>query len=32
MNTAFMYARNSKTSDSHRLILDLTDKKKLKKK
>ena len=30
MNTAFMYARNSKTSDSHRLILDLTDKKNLK--
>ena len=32
MDTAFMYSRNSKTSDSQRLILDLTDKKKLKKK
>ena len=30
MDTAFMYSRNSKTSDSHRLILDLTDKKNLK--
>ena len=26
MNTIFMNSENSKTSDSHRLLLDLTDK------
>ena len=26
MNTIFMNSENSKTSDAHRLLLDLTDK------
>ena len=30
MNTTFMNSENSKTSDSHRLLLNLSDKKNLK--
>ena len=32
MNTIFMNSKNDKTSDLHRLLLNLTDKKKIKKK
>ena len=32
MNTMFMNSKNSKTSDPHRLLLNLTDKTDLKKK
>ena len=32
MDTIFMNSRNNKTSDPHRLLLNLSDKKKLKKK
>ena len=30
MNTIFMFSKNSKTSDPHRLLLNLTDKIELK--
>ena len=32
MNTVFMNSKNSKTSDSHRLLLNLTDKTDLRRK
>ena len=32
MNTIFMNSKNSKTSDPHRLLLNLTDRRGLKKK
>ena len=32
MNTIFMNSKNSKTSDRHRLLLNLTEKNRLKKK
>ena len=32
MNTIFMNSKNSKTSDPHRLLLNLTDRRRLKKK